>query len=269
MKQKIYFITYGSSKYNLSRKHLIFLAQKSQFFEECMGFEEKNLSSEFRSQFKDLLSNKRGDGYWVWKYDIISQALNKVNKDDLVVYCDSGTSFNFYAKNRFYEYIEMLNDSNYSNFRICSEKQYIEKYWTSKELFNYFNIEIDSDIGNSTQFEAGHMIFKNNTQTKEYLSRFMNVLKADVELITDRYNSTSQIDGFNFVRHDQSIFSLLSKIYGCVSVKNETKFQNNLSVQNNYPFLSVRVSGHGLKDQIKFKLNKSKYFSEPVYFKNE
>ena len=41
MKQKIYFITYGSSKYNLSRKHLIFLAQKSQFFEECMGFEEK------------------------------------------------------------------------------------------------------------------------------------------------------------------------------------------------------------------------------------
>ena len=55
---------------------------------------------------------------WVWKYDIISQALNKVNKDDLVVYCDSGTSFNFYAKNRFYEYIEMLNDSNYSNFRI-------------------------------------------------------------------------------------------------------------------------------------------------------
>ncbi|BCV01084.1 hypothetical protein CM15mP35_04570 [bacterium] len=34
-----------------------------------------------------------------------------------------------------------------------------------------------------------------------------------------------QIEGFNENRHDQSIFSLLSKKIGGVTIKNETHFQ--------------------------------------------
>lgn len=269
MKQKIYFITYGTSKYELSKKHLLFLAQKSEIFEKCFGFNENNLNEDFKLEFSQLLNSKKGDGFWVWKQDIISQTLDLVNEDDLVVYCDAGTSFNFYAKKRFYEYIEMLNDSKHSNFRIMSEKQNIEKYWTSKELFNYFNIDLKSNIANTTQFEAGHMIFKNNEETRDYINEFKKVVIVDENLINDTYNSSPQIEGFNSVRHDQSIFSLLSKIHGCVSVENETKFENNIEDQYNFPFLSVRVSGHGIKDQLKFKVNPSKFFSNPVYFKDE
>ena len=66
------------------------------------------------------------------------------------------------AKNRFEEYIDMLNDSEYGNFRIECESIHKEKDWSTKELFHYFDIDPFSDIGLNTQLEATHMIFKKN-----------------------------------------------------------------------------------------------------------
>ena len=38
-----------------------------------------------------------------------------------------------------------------------------EKDWTTRELFDYFEIDPFSEIGASTQLEATHMIFKKMT----------------------------------------------------------------------------------------------------------
>ena len=67
-------------------------------------------------------------------------------------------------------------------------------------------------------------------------------------------------------RHDQSIFSLLSKVYGCERIKNETEFKLRPSQQYDYPFLSVRTYGHGLKDKINFYINKKKFSRKIIYF---
>ncbi|BCV01085.1 MAG: hypothetical protein CM15mV39_0900 [uncultured marine virus] len=56
--------------------------------------------------------------------------------------------FNYYAKNRFKHYVDELNASNYGNFRIECESIHKEKDWTTKELFEYF------DINDSSQYLA-------------------------------------------------------------------------------------------------------------------
>tara|TARA_A100000164_G_C21935085_1_gene787663 strand:- start:507 stop:1316 length:810 start_codon:yes stop_codon:yes gene_type:complete len=266
-KQKIYFITYGSKEFNTSKKHLLNLAKLSNIFEKCIGFEQKDLTYQFKKDHKEILSEDRGGGFWIWKHEIINMMIKSLNKDDLIVYCDAGTSFNYHAKNRFIEYIEMINDSKFSNFRIESEKQNIEKNWTTKEIFRYFDTDVDSEIGNSTQFEGGHLIFKSNNDSVEYFQEYKKLLKADLNLITDFYNNSKQIDGFQENRHDQSIFSMLSKIRGCVSIENETKFQNKLDDQFMYPFLSIRVRGHGMKDKFKYAVNFKNTKNTPRYFK--
>ena len=76
----------------------------------------------------------------------------------MLVYCDAGASLNFYAK-EFDDYIEIINDSAYGNFRIECEPHFIEKEWTSRQIFDYFEIN-QIEIGNSVQLEGGHMIFK-------------------------------------------------------------------------------------------------------------
>ena len=264
--QKILFITYGDKDFNISKKHLINLAKKSEIFSQCIAYSYKDLSSDFKKKYSDILSKKRGGGFWIWKYHIIKESLNLVNENDLIVYCDAGTSFNYYAKSRFLEYIEILNSSIYSNFRIESERHHLEKQWTSKELFNYFKINCDSEIGNSVQLEGGHMIFKSNIDTREYLKEYENILNYDQNLITDFYNNKNQYEFFIEGRHDQSIFSMLSKTRGCEKIQNETKFHDRIDEQYEYPFLSVRKRGHGPKDKLKYAINYKNFKNTPNYF---
>ena len=266
-KQKIFFITYGTKQFRISAKHIIKLAKKSGFFEECIFYEPKDLSYEFKNEFNYVLSQNKGAGYWVWKHEIINETLKKINNDDIVVYCDAGSSFNYLAKERFFDYIEMLNSSKYGNFRIESDSHHLEKYWTLCETFDYFNLDPESKIGNSPQLEAGEMIFKKNDHTRKYFLEYKQVLKNNQNLITDNYDENTQIDSFRSNRHDQSLFSMLSKIRGCVSIKNETNFIDNPSAQYDSPFLTVRTYGHGYKDRFKYLINYKKKYDTPVFFK--
>ena len=110
------------------------------------------------------------------------------------------------------------------------------------------------------------MIFKSNKETRDYLSEYQNLLHYDQKLITDFYNSKNQQDFFIENRHDQSIFSLLTKKYGGVVIENETEFKSSLQEQFGAPFLAVRKHGHGVKDTLKFLTNYKGINEQPVYF---
>ena len=80
---------------------------------------------------------------------------------------------------------------------------------------------------------GGHLIFQNNKHSLEIFEEFFKLLDYDRMLITDYYNK-NQIDSFVDNRHDQSIFSLLSKKLGGVIIKNETFFEKNSISQKNF-----------------------------------
>ena len=225
-----------------------------------------DLDKEFKNQFNKILETKKGGGFWIWKYRIIENLLNDLSDDDLIIYCDAGASLNYKAKKKFDEYIEIIRDSSFGNFRMECEPQYKEINYTTKQLFDYFDVTYSSKIANSTQLQAGHMIFKKNNHTKDYLNHYSYLLSKDDQLITDYYSFENQHEKFIENRHDQSIFSLMSKIYGCELIKNETEFKNRVSEQYEYPFLSVRTYGHGLKDKLDFMFNKKKYAKKIIYF---
>ena len=264
--QRYYFLTYGTKNFRVAKGHILKVANRSGLFEKCFGCDSSSLSKDFKNEFEDILNLNRGAGYWIWKHEIISSLLNRINENDILVYSDAGSSFNYFAKNRFEEYIEMLNESDFGNFRLECESIHKEKDWTTKELFNYFEIDPYSKIGASTQLEATHMIFKKNDHTLDYFEKYRQVLKEDPYLITDKYNSNNQIEGFKENRHDQSIFSLLTKKYGGVVIENETEFKSSLQNQFGAPFLAVRKHGHGVKDTLKFLTNYKGINEQPVYF---
>ena len=92
---------------------------------------------------------------------------------------------------------------------------------------------------------------------------FFDVLNDDENLITDYYKN-GQIGEFIENRHDQSILSLISKKHGGEILENETFFKKNSIDQKQYPFLSVRHYGHGLRDRILYNLGF--YKKTPIYF---
>ena len=160
----------------------------------------------------------------------------------------------------------MLNSSNKNNLRF--KMKYIENQWTSKELFNYFNLNPNSDIGKSGQYHATHMIFKKDNDLVGYFEKYKQLLNEDPLLITDYYDK-NQIEGFIENRHDQSIFSLLSKTLGCVEIPiDEACHTEILENQHQYPFLSTRAK-YTVSKKIKFLLLYFYYKSKPVYFNDK
>jgi len=267
---KIHFLTYGDNNFYIAKKHLINLAKKSDLFDNFISMGPKDLDYEFQKKYSSILSENRGGGFWIWKHRIINNLLTDIKENDLIVYCDAGASINLMPKAiyRFKEYVEIIASSKYGNLRMECEKHFIEKYYSTSELFNYFQLENDSLIGNSTQLQAGHMIFKKNKHTDDYFLEYEKLVNERADLITDQYNLNNQIEGFIENRHDQSIFSILSKIYGAEIIENETEFRTRPEEQYDFPFLSVRTYGHGIRDYIDFLLLNKSRMNQTVYFKH-
>ena len=104
-----------------------------------------------------------------------------------------------------------------------------------------------------------------NDHTWSQLNEFEKVISHDVDLITDKY-SNNQILGFKQNRHDQSIFSLISKIYGCVELENEVWFKDNPENQYEFPFLAVQRGPYSYSEKLKFYLFYKKHLKQTYYF---
>ena len=55
-----------------------------------------------------------------------------------------------------------------------------EKVWTTKEIFEYFEIDVDNDlennIANSGQYLGGVLILKKNEHLKKYMERYIHTI---------------------------------------------------------------------------------------------
>ncbi len=264
---KSYFITYGDNKFKFSKIHLIELAKQTGCFDEFISLGPENLDINFKNKYHEILEQPRGGGYWVWKHEIISNLMNRINNDDILLYCDAGSSINNLpiAQNRLKDYLSIIKEKNISFLRFETEKNFIEREYTSLEVFKALNIDLESEIALSTQLQAGVMFFKKNEESKQLLEDYTNILSEDPKLITDFYN-TNQAPYFVENRHDQSLFSILGKKYNSFILENETEFRNRREEQFDYPILTVRASNHGIKDKIKLTLFKKIYGRKTKFF---
>jgi len=263
MTPKRIFITYGTKNFDLQKKHIINLAKSSNFFDECISYGPNDLQKSFVQKHENILRLEKGAGFWIWKYQIIKQTIDQLKENDIVIYSDSGSSLNPKGSARYSEYIDMLIDSKYSMLRF--KLDYLEKFWTIKEIFDYFNVKLDSNIANSNQLLAGHIILKKTESLNEQLNMFRNLINFDNSLITDKYDN-NQIKGFKSNRHDQSIFSLISKLSGYIEIENEVWFQNNQEEQYDYPFLAVQQRSYSFWQKLKFYLFYKKHINNTVFF---
>ena len=249
MTKTIHFITYGNDKFINAKARILKEAEDFDEFKTIKGYGPEDLPDDFKEKFKNILSQPRGGGYWIWRHVILIDAINKINDGDYLVYLDAGCKINLLGKKRFFEYIDLLKQSNYGivSFQMSGNNGpgglAREKCWTIKEIFEYFNIERDGEIGNSGQYLGGILIMKKNSHLKEYLKLFKNAIENNPLLCTDNYNNNQPPD-FKENRHEQSITSILRKKIGSVVINGDESwmvpFGQGESLK--YPFWATRSS---------------------------
>ncbi len=191
-------------------------AKESDFFDNIFIYNEYNLPKD--EKFEALLSHKlvpsRGFGYWCWKPFIILKTLENIKDGDILVYADIGCHINKEGEKRFYEYLDIVIEHKI----LCFKSHCVEAHYTKSDLFNYFGKLNDKNITNSSQRMATICIFEKNDINLEFVNKWLQVFYDDFSLVDDTPSKLPNLDGFVENRHDQSVFSILSKIYDIYAI---------------------------------------------------
>lgn len=234
----LHLIIFGDHHFELPKKRLLKEAENSKWFKTIKGYSPQDLTENFKEKFKDILSRSRGAGYWIWKVDIIRQRFKEIEDNQFLIYLDAGCTINSKGHEKLKEYLEMLDNSPYGI--LSFQTGHIEKLWTTKEIFKFFDFDLESPEANNGQYVANVIIMQKNKHLDEYLSFMEKVLEENPLLFTDDYND-KQEEFFKDNRHDQSLSSVIRKKIGSVVIeRDETFFSNFYKEGLKYPFWATR-----------------------------
>jgi len=237
----IHVITYGNRLYARSKARLIREAEDFGLFKTITSYGPESLDQDFVEEYGDILKNKKGGGYWIWKIQIIKQKLRDIKDGEFLIYLDAGCSLNKRGIEKFKQYIDLLktNESGYGMLRF--QMGHREREWTTKEIFNAFGIDRDSEHAISGQYVGTILVMRKCDHLENIINHVFSIMKQDKYLITDKYNAY-QAAYFKDNRHDQSILSLTSKQLGSVVIKDETYFNSfGRDESIKYPFWATRI----------------------------
>jgi len=216
-------------------------------FNNLIEYTPDDIDRDFYSQNEQILSAKKGAGFWLWKVYFIYKTLQELNDDDYLVYADTGS---FFLKNVDI-LLKTLEDSNQDI--MAFELPLIEKQWTKKELFINMNCNEDKYLLSNQIMSSFHIIKKTKFSVNFY-EEFLNYA-CNIKNITDLHDyEITQEKDFIAHRQDQSIFSLLYKKYNLKPFKDPTQ-------RGEFP------STYALSSEYSLEPNTLHYMSNNVIFR--
>ena len=234
--------SFVDSRMSPTLKRLKKQAEAFDIFEKILLYNEKCFDEDFLKIFGSKLNPKtRGYGYWVWKPYIIQKALSEINEDDILLYIDAGSHLNINGKERFKEYLEIVNNnkSGFLTFEIYGEV-FLEKYWTKGDLLNFFGVIDNNSITDSPMRDATTIFIRKSQYSLAFIDRWLSVFKSNYSLIDDTPSVIPNFEGFIEHRFDQSVYSILCKIEGLEVLSAKEIYNTDWKLMDNCPIWQKR-----------------------------
>lgn len=208
-------VTFADSRMASSLKRIEKQCKKLNFFDNIYIYNELGLSKEFIQLSGNRLSGEMpGYGYWVWKPQVVLQALEQMQEGDCLLYMDAGCHINPGGIKRLHEYFEIVQQSNFGilGFEMEFNGHFMrEEQWTKGSVFDHFEIPLNSEYAKSAQIVGGIFLVQKRANVVKFFEQWSSLMLSRPELVDDTLSSWNY-PGFIKHRHDQSIFSLMSKL---------------------------------------------------------
>lgn len=216
-------INYADKKYYNSQKNNTTTGLELGGFTDFINYNFNDIDDKFITENKNILTHNRGAGYWIWKPYIILDALSKMQNEDILFYCDSGTSF----IGNFNEYL----------FDICLEDEkglilfsgaHLNYKFTKRDCFFYMDCDYDKYV-NATHLTATFQLMRKTEFVVDFYESHLEYAK-DYRVITDSPNECglNNYEGFIDHRHDQSILTNLQIKHNVTLFEDISQFGNNV-----------------------------------------
>jgi len=229
-------------------------------FKEVWSYSPKDISKSFYQANKELLNQKRGNGYWLWKPYFILKSLEKLDFGDYLFYCDSGAEF--------VDSVEPLLSLSTSKSQeiMTFELVHPEYKYTKRDVFKILDCDNQSFI-ESKQRLASYILFRKSARVINFANEWLHYC-TDERLITDSPNvfGLNNFEGFVDHRHDQSIFSLLAKKYQLEPFRDPSQYGSTLIDQySNSPYNQLINSTRLKNKKLGFTKTLSDVFKKRVW----
>ena len=167
-----------------------------------------------------ILDQPRGAGYWLWKPYIIKDALAGVDFGDYVFYVDSGA---FYVHD-IHPLIEAMEREKTYAMPMSIGSGYPERIWSKRDAFILMDCEGEK-IFSTPQRESGFIFLKKTSESVALIDEFLEYAQ-DPRILTDIPNQLGKenYEGFKENRHDQTVWSLLTKKKGIKPFRDPLQF---------------------------------------------
>ncbi len=177
------------------------------------------IDPDFYTRHSDILNQRRGVGYWLWKPYFIQRILKTMNNDDILFYADSGSVF----VRRMEPIFNAVRSDERGVLCFTLAGKHSERLWTKRDLFLHMGM-YSSEYTDSPQRMASFMCFRGTDFARELLTEYL-YLATNAHLVTDSPNSDGWIEpDFKDHRHDQSVWSLLTKKHGVTILPDPTQW---------------------------------------------
>jgi hypothetical protein len=237
-------VTFADTKYTHTLQRIKNEAHRMNIFKNVFVWCEHDLDLDFIDKhFNFIRNNKRGFGYWIWKPQVILQALRRTARDSVLVYCDAGCSLNPEGIQRLVEYGEKVKNhpSGILTFKLDGHFEY---NWTKMDVMHYLNYTKSEEIS-SNQVCATVIIFHNTEKVEEFVQKWIDTcVRENYRYVDDSPTVIPNTQFYRDNRHDQSIFSILSKQQNCLCMWDETYWAENghtWEANKHYPIHARRL----------------------------
>ena len=224
-----YLISFADSRYLKTLDRIRSQAVDMAVYDNIITYTEEDLDSNFKLKIGDWLRAKRtrGYGFWSWKPQIILQTLEEMEDGDLLQYTDAGCHLNVEGRDRLLEYFLMVEKSEKGILIFENKKpeppliydgrplfEWHESMWCKGDLIEHFGVRGRDDILKSPVRGAGIIFMRKDRYVEQFIKNWRSIIYADFNLINDAPSLSPNEEDFRDHRHDQSIFSILSKLEG-------------------------------------------------------
>lgn len=178
-----------------------------------------DIDTDFSTKNTHVLNQRRGAGYWLWKPYFVNRLISSMTESDVLFYADSGSVFIKHLDPIF----NAINEDKNGVLAFQMSGRHIEKYFTKRDVIRKLDAEY-SEFTDTPQRMASFMAFRGTDFAKQLVGEYLSFC-CDPHLITDEPNHDGWIEpGFNDNRHDQSIWSLLTKRYSVNTLPDPTQW---------------------------------------------
>jgi hypothetical protein len=189
-------------------------------FDRLVSFGPRDIDGEFRQRHERILRLSRGGGLWLWKPYFILRRLNEMADGDLLFYCDAGACF----IRRVAPLADLLERVRQDVLPF--ELDHPERVWSKRDALVLMQCD-QPQFAEARQRLGGFSLWRASPRSRALAEELLS-LARDERLLTDTPNTCGlpNYPGFVEHRHDQSLFSLLTKKHGLKAYRDPSQWGN-------------------------------------------